>query len=164
MRVNIGSGKFTIPGFINLDKEMAPGVDFVSDFKKLPFRDNYFEEIYAGHALQCVRPNEIDATLREWYRVLSTEGKITVVVPEIEFLTRSYISGEINLEVFTEICLRGLDNPDGLWTNAAFFDKDKLARSLMRAGFREIKELSLSQCPYVTAQVSWQIGMEGVKP
>lgn len=164
MRLNVASGKFAIPGFINLDRKMGPGIDVVGDFRHLPFRNDYFEEIYAGHALQCVRPNEIDDTLREWFRVLAVEGKITVVVPDIEFLTRSYISGEINLDTFTEICFRGLDNPQGDWTHASFFDKDKLARGLMRAGFREIKEVNLSQCPHVVAQVSWQFGMEGAKP
>ena len=163
MKANIGSGRFAIPGFINLDREMGPGIDLVADFRHLPFKDNYFEEIYAGHALQCVRPNEIDSTLREWCRVLAVDGKITVVVPDIEFLTRSFNSGEIDLDLFTELCFRGLDNPDGKWTYASFFHKDKLARALMRAGFSEVKEVNLSQCPYVTAQVSWQMGMEGVK-
>jgi len=142
---------------------MGPGVDCVADFRHLPFRDNYFEEIYAGHALQCVRPNEIDDTLREWARVLTTDGKITIVVPDIEFIARSFMSGEIDLDLFTELCFRGLDNPNGEWTYASFFHKDKLARAIMRAGFSEVKEVNLSQYPYVTAQVSWQMGMEGVK-
>lgn len=163
MRLNIASGRYAIPGFINLDSRMQPGVDCVADLRHLPFRDNYFEEIYAGHALQCVRPNEIDSTVREWFRVLAVEGRITVVVPDIEYLARSYLSGEIGLDLFTELCFRGLDNPDGDWVYASFFDKDKLARALLRAGFSEVKEVNLAKCPHVTAQVSWQVGMEGVK-
>jgi len=164
MKLNIGSGKFPIPGFINLDREMGAGVDLKADFKQLPFRDNLIDEIYAGHALQCVRQNEIDSTLKEWQRVLKAGGKITVVVPNAEFLSRSFISGDIPLDMFSELILRGLDNPNAEWQYQSLFDEDNLARALMRAGFREVKPVDLSNCPYVTTQVSWQFGMEGVKP
>jgi len=164
MKLNLGSGKFLIPDFVNLDKLNLPEVDLKADFKKLPFKDNYIEEIYAGHTLQCVRQNEIDSTLKEWHRVLQPGGKLTVVVPNAEFLSRSFISGDIPLNLFAELVFRGLDNLDGKWQYQSFFDDDNLAKALMRAGFREVKQVDLSQCPYVTTQVSWQFGMEGLKP
>ncbi len=164
MKLNLGSGKFPIPGFINLDKKMRPGVDLKADFRALPFKDNYIDEVYAGHALQCVRQNEIDSTLKEWNRVLKQDGKLTVVVPNAEFLSRSFISGDIDLNLFSELIFRGQDNPNAEFKYQSLFDEDSLARALMRAGFRDVKPVNLSQCPYVTAQVSWQFGMEGVKP
>jgi len=164
MRINLGSGKFAIPGFTNIDKKAGSGVDLRADFKKLPFRDEFIDEIYAGHALQCVRQNEIDCTLKEWHRVLKRDGKLTVVVPNAEFLCRSFISGDIDLNLFSELVFRGLDNFNAEWQYQSLFDEDSLARALMRAGFREVKAIDLSQCSYVTTQVSWQFGMEGIKP
>ncbi|HPC10341.1 MAG TPA: class I SAM-dependent methyltransferase, partial [archaeon] len=54
MKLNIGCGKKILKGYINLDVVKLPGVDIVHDLNKYPwpFKDNYFDEIYADNVLE----------------------------------------------------------------------------------------------------------------
>jgi len=80
-KLNIGCGKDIKKGYINLDCIKLPGVDVVHDLKKhpLPFKDNYFDEIYASHVLEHVE--NWTETMNELYRILKNKGLLIVRVP-----------------------------------------------------------------------------------
>ena len=47
--------------------------------------DNTVDEIYACHSLEHISRHKVVPTLKEWHRVLKPGGKVTVIVPEMEF-------------------------------------------------------------------------------
>lgn len=75
MKLHLGCGKKHIPGFIHVDLEDHPHVNFRVPVNHLDFaQDNTVELIYASHVLEHFGRHEIDQVLGEWFRVLRPEG------------------------------------------------------------------------------------------
>lgn len=81
MKLNLGSNKHRLEGYINVDILVYPGVDLIADVYHLPYRDGSADEIYAGHLLEHLA-NPVDFFLECW-RVLRPVGKLTVVIPDM---------------------------------------------------------------------------------
>ena len=79
MRLNVGCGRFRVPGYVNVDMAFAVRPDVVADAARLPFADGVFDRIYAGHALEHFE--FWPCFLCEANRVLRDGGELAVVVP-----------------------------------------------------------------------------------
>lgn len=85
IRLDIGSGLQTDydPGdWIRVDA-YAQGADIKAFADKLPYEDNSVDEIWSSHMLEHVGKFEVVPTLKEWFRVLKSEGKLTLRVPDL---------------------------------------------------------------------------------
>ena len=79
-KLNLGCGDDIKKGYVNLDSIKLPGVDVVSDLnKKLPFKDNTFEEVYCSHVLEHL--DSIDSPLEEIWRITKNGGRVIIKVP-----------------------------------------------------------------------------------
>lgn len=88
IRLNIGCGRRIMPGWVNVDVEqratVPEGAEYVqSDVRKLPFPDNYADELMAIHVVEHFYLWEIGAVLAEWHRVLKPRGKLVLECPDI---------------------------------------------------------------------------------
>ena len=71
------------------------GADHVGDAKDLSrFGDGTFGVIYASHVLEHFKYTDIPLTLKEWYRVLGSEGKLYLSVPDQDVLSRLFLDKE----------------------------------------------------------------------
>src|SRR5207253_2277903 len=81
LRLNLGSGRRTRPGFYNVDLLPLPGVDIVADLNEplaeLP--DDSVEEIYSRHTLEHV--THLLPLLAEIHRVARLQARIELVLP-----------------------------------------------------------------------------------
>jgi hypothetical protein len=81
LRLNLGCGKRSRPGFYGVDHLELPGVDIVADLNqplsKLP--DNSVDEVYTRHALEHV--GELLPLMSELHRVTRPSGRIEIIVP-----------------------------------------------------------------------------------
>jgi len=81
LRLNLGSGMRSMPGFYNVDLLPLPGVDLVADLNSpldaLP--DNSVDEIYSRHTLEHV--SQFLPLLAEMHRIARPEARIELVVP-----------------------------------------------------------------------------------
>ena len=81
LRLNLGSGMRSKPGFYNVDLLPLPGVDIVADLNDpldaLP--DNSVEEIFSRHTLEHV--SQFLPLLAEMHRISRPEAKIELIVP-----------------------------------------------------------------------------------
>lgn len=67
-------------GMLEIARREVPGVEFVeADFTNLPMADGSFDVLIAAHALLFA--DDRVATLREWLRVVSPGGRISLSVP-----------------------------------------------------------------------------------
>jgi ubiquinone/menaquinone biosynthesis C-methylase UbiE len=83
-KLNLGCGKDIKRGYINLDVVRLDGVDVVTDIeRKMPFPDNFFDEIYSSHVLEHV--NDLQNVLLELHRISKPESLIKVLVPYFSF-------------------------------------------------------------------------------
>ena len=95
MKLNLGSGNsksMQDAGFINIDLHKSSYVDMVYDIEEtLPFESDTVEEIYCSHALEHCAMAAVPRMLSDWKRVLKGNGKITIIVPEIEASMRTFL-------------------------------------------------------------------------
>ena len=71
VRLNLGCGKRYIPGFIHIDLDDFPHIDYKSDVSDLSmFGDNSVDLIYSSHTLEYFDRVDVLNVLKEWRRVL----------------------------------------------------------------------------------------------
>ena len=80
-------------GWEVLNAVPAPYADYVGNAINLSrFADNTFAEIYASHVVEHFDyKNELELTLKEWWRVLIPGGKLYVSVPDLDTLAALFL-------------------------------------------------------------------------
>jgi predicted SAM-dependent methyltransferase len=92
LKLNLGCGKKFIPGFVHVDLDDLPHIDYRSDVKSLPFfQDNTAELIYSSHTLEYFDRKEVIDVLAEWYRVLKPNGILRIAVPDFGAIVKVYL-------------------------------------------------------------------------
>jgi SAM-dependent methyltransferase len=81
MKLNLGSGRTPLPGYVNVDVVPGPGVDVVQDLDVAPWPwpDASVDEIVASHVLEHVL--RFDVVWSEIRRILRVGGRIHIRVP-----------------------------------------------------------------------------------
>lgn len=182
MRLNIGSGPNPMRGWTNVDLvpegqivegygEAARGVDINCDAKNLPLEDNSAEEIYTGHFLEHIPPQDTQTYLREMLRVLKPCGKLTVVVPDMRKIATAYLRGKMSLDrMFFYYALgfgatSGDPKPAGrVPPHQRAFDQDDLFQELLEAGFEGVSPHEILECPFAISREPTQCGFTAWKP
>ena len=79
-KLNVGCGRDSRVGWVNLDASPLPGVDVVHDLESLPlpFADEEFDEILCQDVLEHI---EYIPVLKELHRILKKGGTIVIRVP-----------------------------------------------------------------------------------
>lgn len=86
-----------IDGFESLSIFQTPNADYVIDAsKKMPFKDDSFNIIYASHVLEHIPWYQVKTVLKEWVRILKPGGKLEVWVPDGYKICSSLIDYEDN--------------------------------------------------------------------
>lgn len=83
-RLNVGCGRDTRPGWINLDSADLPGIDVVADVDTcrdtpLPFPDDRFDEFLLSHLIEHIR--DPLSLMQELHRIAAPGAKAIVRVP-----------------------------------------------------------------------------------
>lgn len=132
MKLDIGSGgKSGKEGYIGVDP-FAPGAEVSAFMWALPFPDNSVEAIYSSHSLEHISKHQVPGTLREWKRVLMPGGELELLVPDLEWCIRHWLSHQTTgweLDI-----IFGHQAHDGEYHKTGF-NKLILARYLLDAKF-----------------------------
>ena len=96
IRLDVGSGPVPREGFTGVDLYAeAPGIVH-APMNKLPYDDEYVDEIYSSHALEHIGKYEIIPTLAEWWRVLKFDGLLTIEVPDLSWCCKNWLKYQNN--------------------------------------------------------------------
>jgi predicted SAM-dependent methyltransferase len=89
-KLNIGCGPDIKVGFDGVDK-LDFGQKYIVDIQTqvLPVEDNSVDEILCMHVLEHL--NDPLFAINEFWRVLSPDGKLTIIVPHRENNKRAYV-------------------------------------------------------------------------
>lgn len=94
-KLEIGPGSAPLEGFETLDVAPRLSIDYLYDAsKRLPFRDNTFDFIYASHVLEHLPWFKIPQVLKEWVRVLKPGGVLEVWVPDGLKICKAFVDAE----------------------------------------------------------------------
>jgi predicted SAM-dependent methyltransferase len=170
LRLHLGSGFLTKPGWIDIDLAGAPA-DLVWNLKNgIPFADGAVDAIFHEHLLEHLTLRQGFVLTSECHRALKPGGVLRVAVPNAGACLRSYA---------------GIDDP--AWARSrptpmlavqalfyehghhAMYDEQLLAGVLAAAGFvevapRDFGDSRLSPCPDTEARRDGTLYVEGVKP
>ena len=90
-KLHLGCWHRDFPGFINIDLCDLPHIHHKSNINELPFIGNSeIDLIYCSHAFEYFDLIEAKKTLKEWKRVLKTNGILRLAVPNFEALIEVY--------------------------------------------------------------------------
>jgi len=135
-KLHIGCGSKYIPGFIHIDARDLPHVDYVTPAEKLDmFTDGTVDLIYTCHMLEHLHRYEIDAALKEWYRVLKPGGTLRIAVPDFEKIAEVYLKTK-DLKSLLGLLVGRQDYPEN--THHLVFDFNYLSEVLTKVGFKNI--------------------------
>lgn len=92
MKLDIGSGGASaLEGYLGVDP-YAPGAEIVANMWALPVKDNSVEAIYSSHSLEHISKHQVPGTLNEWKRVLMPGGELQLLVPDLDWCIRHFLS------------------------------------------------------------------------
>lgn len=85
LKLQIGSGQASLPGWLNTDfYPVAPTDVFLDAAKPFPFADRTFDYIFSEHIIEHLTYPEGVSMLRESFRVLKPGGWIRVTTPDLK--------------------------------------------------------------------------------
>ena len=123
--------------------------------KGLPINDNSCDGLYCSHTLEHISLNDFRKALANSYKILKKGGIFRCVVPDLEFLARSYLDNLdkndqlASLKFMNSTLLGFIERPRGLKGIISSFlgnahhlwmwDKKSLSEELKNVGFKEIR-------------------------
>lgn len=99
IQLHLGCGKKFIPGFVHIDLDNFPHIDYHHEISRLPmFKNNTVDLIYSCHAFEYFDRQQAEEVLKEWRRVLKSGGILRLAVPDFEAIVRVYLKYGKDLE------------------------------------------------------------------
>lgn len=106
--------------------------------KKLPYRDNYFDFVYARLVLHYLDNKQLEKSLSEIYRVMKCDSKFFIAVRSIEEweakLEGSTFNEETGITKYPDIKTLGTDKVR--YIERRLHSKDSMKQYLLKAGFK----------------------------
>ena len=123
-KLNLGCGNDIKEGYINLDKFKNPRVDIVHNLEKFPypFKDNYFDEIFASKVLEHINI-PFDMIMKEWVRITKNKGIIKILIPHF---SSSYSFYPTHVRTFAYMNFDKSNNPEMDFLNKVKITKRKI--------------------------------------
>jgi predicted SAM-dependent methyltransferase len=85
LQLHVGSGPATLPGWINIDNQPYPGVDFLWDLSRgIPFRDVKY--VFAEHFLEHLSYEQGAQFVRSCRAVLRENGTLRLSTPNLDWV------------------------------------------------------------------------------
>ena len=142
LKIEIGSGPFSHPGWYHVDFR-AKTADLRVDVRRgLPFADGSARCIFSEHVFEHFTPEELATLLAECHRVLEPEGKIRIVVPDLEAYVKAYCRRDkawIRAVAGRELSpAESINEVFYVLTHRFIHDFSSMSAALRAAGFSEI--------------------------
>lgn len=146
LKLHLGCSNRYIPGFVHIDVDDLPHIDYCHDIATLPMlKNNTVDLIYSCGTFEYFDRDEAKEVLKEWKRVLKPKGTLRLSVPNFESIVKVYLKYDKDLDH------RGILGPlFGKWSitskkgkkfiyQKTVYDFKSLKKVLEAAGFRKYK-------------------------
>lgn len=164
-KLNLGSGKHRLPGYVNLDAQWGHSIYPLCQNYALPETDSVVtlpeegvDEIRASHVLEHFSHRETADVLKDWVSHLKPGGVLKIAVPNFRKIAEDYLSGVPSL---TQGYTMGgqVDEND---FHRCLFDEASLRKLLADAGLTAIRswESEIRDC----ASLPVSLNLMGTKP
>jgi predicted SAM-dependent methyltransferase len=138
LKLHLGCGSKYIPGFIHVDALGGPHVDHVALVDRLSFvNDGSVALIYASHVLEHFGRHEYERVIEQWFRKLRSGGVLRLAVPNFKACMEWYLTNGGAIQEVLGLVVGG--QKDQYDHHKMIFDSESLTRSLMNAGFADVR-------------------------
>ena len=153
VRLHIGCGANTLPGWINIDSvARLLGVITDLDVTDLPYADGAVDAVLAEHVLEHLSFAEEAQAWRELARVLRAGGTLTLEVPDFEWVCTTFLAANDDWREFYVVgatdhyagCGRALDQRWGI-LQTMFFGNQNGAPQFHRSAHTEGKLRAIAE-------------------
>lgn len=144
IRLHIG-GWETRQGWTIVDVNPAPHVNYVGNCTDLSFlKDASCSEVYASHVLEHLGyDSELQKGLNEIHRVLKTNGRLRVSVPDLDILCRLFLKPSLEpAQRFHVMRMMFGGRGDAHDVHHSGLTAEFLGHFMFKAGFRDLKRVS----------------------
>lgn len=169
-RLNVGAGGALLDGWLNTDRDPAPGAVYLDVTRRFPLPDAAFHRALAEHVIEHVPLHAGRHMLHECARVLAPGGKVRVSTPDLQRIAALLTDGgdpaaqRYVTWAAGAFCPDQRGNPAALvvnnalrnWGHAFLYDEDTLRTALADAGFVDVVRL-----PYAQTDDEHLVGAEG---
>ena len=97
LRLNLGSGKWNLEGWYNIDAIVSPLAqrqpDLICDLRSIPLPDGCAIEAMAIHVWEHIDRWECDRTIDEWARLLRKGATLILEMPDLLKCCRNVLDG-----------------------------------------------------------------------
>jgi SAM-dependent methyltransferase len=126
--------------------------------KRLPFNDSSVDFVYSSHMLEHLNYNDAVKFLTESLRILKTGAMIRLVLPDLDWIIKSYLEDN-DADLFMERSLL-FESYNGGWLNRLklfllgprkhqwMYNSESLKKLLQRVGFNSVEVLVLGNSNY----------------
>ncbi len=172
MKLHLGCGKEKREGWVNVDIEPSYSPDVIADVKKLDmFEDNSVEMIETLHLLEHLTFADAKLALKEWYRVLKTEGQLFIELPDlqrcIEILEENENEEAVSLAmmgIYGGSYLPGVREMESIhMLHKTGWKCDTLTKILEETGFRKINKVPITQTWRKASKYNRDMRLECIK-
>lgn len=143
LRLHLGCGKRYFPGFVHVDLDDFPHIDYRHDISRLPmFENDSADLIYSCGAFVYFDRIQAPAVLEEWRRVLKPGGILRLAVPDFEVLTHLYLKTHDLASFIGPLFGRwpiSTEHGEQVLYQKTTYDFESLRRVLESAGFPNVR-------------------------
>ncbi|MDD5538342.1 MAG: glycosyltransferase [Candidatus Omnitrophica bacterium] len=161
IRLNLGCGRYHLPGFINVDQFANVNPDLVCNALDLPYAPGSVDAIYCGHMLEHLTHEEGQRALKYWHGLLRPGGTIAITVPNFDVLAKRHLANP-TAESMREFNDQWIYSYVQESLHRYCYNEALLVEIMTGAGFTELERLPIDH-PYFVDPVDWQIAYQGVK-
>lgn len=161
-RLHIGCGDNELRGWLNTELCPRDGQIFLDATRRFPFAGGVFSFIYSEHMIEHIAVPDAEAMLGECFRVLTPDGVLRLVTPNLAFLLRllepqptAEVSAYIRYGISAHRVPPAVADGVGLfntymreWGHQFIHTEQSLRTLLERAGFGEVRSCPLSESSY----------------
>ncbi len=149
-RINIGSGRNLVPGWLNIDILPRPGAVWLDASKPWPFADGSFDAALCEHMIEHVPKPFGQHLLQETLRTLKPGGWLRVITPDLTwFAEKALGQGPAEDEDYLRFLRDFTGDPGVNWCDAVnilfreyghqyIWSIEELSAGLKAAGFSEL--------------------------
>lgn len=157
-KVQIGSGKHNLAGWLNMDILPFPGIVYINVLKRLPFEDGTFDYVFSEHVISIFTYEQALGWMSECRRILKPGGKIRIATSDLGFLIDLYRKDKTDVQKryirfavdkFCRLKIQEdtvvINNFVRAWGNKFIYDFKMLEMLLRSAGFEKVEKREVGQ-------------------
>lgn len=173
-RLNIGCGQHPLLFWQNLDGDPNAIADHYAIVPPLPFEDEAFDDIYAGHVLEHLSPRDAHRLLIECRRCLAPGGRLGIVVPDTREVLTRWLNNALDCVEYPEGVFHAVNDLDEICAVFLYstvqasphrwsYDLETLHRAIEAAGFVVTGEIDRYRDARIPVGAWYQCGLDAVK-